>query len=63
MIKNVRSSIHEIIKMTAENLAKYIGVFDRKGSLEIGKGADFLVLDEAYDLKYTYCKGVKFKVN
>lgn len=52
-----------MIKMTAENLAKYIGVFDRKGSLEIGKGADFLVLDEAYDLKYTYCKGVKFKVN
>lgn len=62
LIKNVRPTIHDVIKMTSENPAKYLGVYDKKGSLEIGKDADFLVIDELFNLKYTYCKGVKFEV-
>ena len=36
MVKNVAPSMHEVIQMTSENPAKYIGVFDRKGSRGIG---------------------------
>lgn len=57
LVKNIAPSIHEVIQMTSENPAKYIGVFDRKGSLEVGKDADLLVIDKDYRLKATYCRG------
>lgn len=56
---NVNPSVHDIIKMTSENSAKYIGVFDKKGSLEKGKDADILVVDKDFNLKVTYCMGRK----
>lgn len=62
LIANVNPSVHEVIKMTAENPAKYIGVSDRKGSIEIGKDADLLVVDKDFNLKHTYCRGQAFKV-
>ncbi len=57
LVKNISPTMHEVIRMTAENPAKYIGVFDRKGSLEAGKDADLLIVDQSYDLKATYCRG------
>lgn len=57
MIENVHPSIHEVVKVTAENPAKYINVYDRKGSLEEGKDADFLVIDKDFNIKVTYCMG------
>lgn len=41
------------------NPAQLAGVADRKGSLEAGKDADFLVLDEALNLNAVWCRGVK----
>lgn len=61
MIKNVCPTVHEVIKMTSENSAKHIGVFDRKGSLEVGKDADILVVDEKFNLHATYCLGIEYK--
>ena len=43
--------------MASYNPAEYIGINDRKGSLEIGKDADILVLDKNYNLKCTICRG------
>lgn len=60
VIKNVNPSVHDIIKMTSENAAKYLGIDDRKGSIEIGKDADLLVVDEHFNLKATYCRGKLF---
>lgn len=51
----------DIIKMTSENPARYIHAFDRKGSLEIGKDADFIVCDESCHVCHTYCQGRKEK--
>ena len=39
-------SLQEIIPMFTENPAKLIGVYDKIGSLNPGKDADFLILDE-----------------
>ena len=40
------------------NPATLIGVNDRKGSIEIGKDADFCVIDKEVNLLATYCNGL-----
>ncbi|WP_366247618.1 N-acetylglucosamine-6-phosphate deacetylase [Terribacillus aidingensis] len=50
-------SVADIAKMTAENPAKQYGIYDRKGSLEIGKDADIVLLDDQLTLQATYCRG------
>lgn len=49
--------ITDIVKMTAENPAKQVGIFDRKGSIEVGKDADFVLLNDEMDIMYTVCRG------
>ena len=39
--------------------AKSLGIDDVCGSLEIGRQADFIVLDEELNLQETYIDGVK----
>lgn len=41
------------------NPAKLLGVDDRKGSIQAGKDADLVVLDNDYNVVMTYCKGEK----
>ncbi len=50
-------SLSDVVRMASVNPAKQIGVFDRKGSIAIGKDADILLLDEDWNLKYTICRG------
>ncbi|WDV46829.1 N-acetylglucosamine-6-phosphate deacetylase [Clostridiaceae bacterium M8S5] len=58
VVKNVNATISDIIKMACENPAKYIGVDDKKGSIEIGKDADLLVIDEDWNIIDTFVRGV-----
>lgn len=51
-------SLQEIVKMASMNPAKQIGVFDRKGSITVGKDADLLLVDDQLNLKYTICRGI-----
>ncbi|CAM4185874.1 N-acetylglucosamine-6-phosphate deacetylase [Erysipelothrix inopinata] len=60
LIKNVHPSVHDVIKMTSENCAKYLNVYDRKGSIEVGKDADLLIIDEDFNIHATYCMGKKY---
>lgn len=62
LIQNVHPSVHEVVKITAENPAKYINVYDKKGSLEKGKDADFLVVDKDFNIEVTYCMGKPYKM-
>ncbi|HHU19782.1 MAG TPA: N-acetylglucosamine-6-phosphate deacetylase [Bacilli bacterium] len=50
-------SIHDIILMASINPAKQVGVFKQKGSIEVGKDADLLLVDDDFDLKLTLKKG------
>lgn len=61
LVKNVNPSMHEILKITAENPARYIGVDAFKGSLETGKDADILVVNDQLELLTTYCMGKEYK--
>ena len=57
MMKFSSSSIRDIVKMASFNPAKQLNVYDRKGSLEEGKDADILLVNESADIFYTICKG------
>jgi N-acetylglucosamine-6-phosphate deacetylase len=52
-------SIFELIQMASYNPAKLHKIDDRKGSIEIGKDADLLVVDQDLNLYETYCRGIK----
>ena len=43
------------------NPAASIGVSDRKGSLQVGKDADIVVLNDDYSVEQTYCRGIAEK--
>jgi len=53
-------SFEELLVAVTKNPAECIGIFDRKGSIETGKDADFVVLDkEDYSIKEVYVSGKK----
>lgn len=51
------SSLEDIIRMTAENPAKQLNMYERKGSLRAGKDADIVVLDKHFNVFMTFCRG------
>ncbi|SKC45981.1 N-acetylglucosamine-6-phosphate deacetylase [Maledivibacter halophilus] len=59
VVKNVQASISDIVKMASENPAKYIGVYDTKGSIEPNKDGDIIVIDDEWNLLDVYVQGVK----
>ncbi|MCT4687837.1 N-acetylglucosamine-6-phosphate deacetylase [Vallitalea sp.] len=50
-------SLEKVIELATINQAKYIGVEDRKGTLDIGKDADITVIDDKLAIYYTIGKG------
>jgi N-acetylglucosamine-6-phosphate deacetylase len=62
IISYTNCSLADVVKMTAENPARQINIFDRKGSIENGKDADLIILDEENNLYMTICRGkIAFK--
>lgn len=51
-------SMEELVLMTSSNAAKQLGVFGRKGSININKDADIVILDETLHVDTTICRGV-----
>ena len=60
MLKFTDCRLKDAIKMTAENSAKQLNIFDHKGSIAVGKDADLVVLDENLQVKKTVIKGQIF---
>ncbi|MFY0778955.1 N-acetylglucosamine-6-phosphate deacetylase [Peribacillus simplex] len=56
-LKYTDCSMTDIITMTAENPAKQLRIFDRKGSIQVGKDADFVILNDRLDVEMTFCRG------
>src|SRR5690625_1735998 len=51
-------TLQDIIQMASVNPAKQINVYDRKGSITVGKDANLVLIDEDINVKYTICNGV-----
>ena len=47
----------DIIKMLTENPAKLLGIFDEMGSLEAGKQANFILMDDHIDIHKVFIDG------
>jgi len=65
-VKNIISytdcSLDEAIEMASVNPAKQLNIYDRKGSLTVGKDADIVILDENMEVYMTFCRGaIAFK--
>ena len=45
------------LKMATENPAKALDIFDKKGSIAVGKDADLVVLDDQFQVVLTVCEG------
>lgn len=60
-VKNVMNflglSLEETIKLATINPAKNLGIFDRVGSIEVGKLANFVILDENLEVVKTIREG------
>ena len=49
--------LEELLPVLTENPAKLIGVYDRKGSIENGKDADLVILDEQMQVSDVFLRG------
>lgn len=50
-------SLEEILPLLTENPARLLGIYDRKGSIETGKDADLVVLDDANRIAEVFVNG------
>lgn len=51
----------DVSRMLSLTPARLIGVSDRKGSIEAGKDADIVIMDESFTVKDVYVKGRRFE--
>jgi N-acetylglucosamine-6-phosphate deacetylase len=47
--------------MASANPAKAVGIFEKTGSIEIGKAADFVLMDEQFRVMATFIDGREYK--
>ncbi len=57
MSRFTQCSLFDAFKMASENPAKVLDVFDKKGSIAVGKEADLVVLDDKLNVVMTVCGG------
>lgn len=57
MVNHLQVPIHEAVKMASLNPAKAINIEKTLGSIEIGKRADFILMDQDIDIKEVYNGG------
>ena len=50
-------SLEESLATVTKNPAECVGLYDRKGSIETGKDADFVVMDKSGNIKEVYANG------
>ncbi len=59
LVQNLHIPLEKVSVMASLNPAQVYGFADRKGSLRIGKDADFAIIDKDFNCLYTYREGKK----
>lgn len=57
LVEKLHIPMEEVIKLSSLNAATFYGFADRKGSIAVGKDADFVVIDDKYNALSTYVEG------
>lgn len=50
-------SIAEVVELVTKNPARELKIYDKVGSIEVGKAADFVIFDEDFNVKRTIVDG------
>ncbi|MCM3636747.1 N-acetylglucosamine-6-phosphate deacetylase [Sporosarcina luteola] len=58
MMRSIGADLPNLIRMSSANAAKRLGVFDRKGSIEVGKDADLVLVNADFEVRTTICRGM-----
>lgn len=57
IVQNTKSSLPEAVKMITQNPAKLLGIYEKKGSISIGKDADIVIMDDSFEVLNTIING------
>lgn len=57
MVQKADIPLEDAVRMASETPAKIMGVYDRKGSLQKGKDADLIVMDEDLNIRAVWAMG------
>lgn len=57
LVEKVGVSFTDAVDFASANPAKNLGLYDERGSIEVGKRADFAVMDKDYNILYTVVGG------
>ena len=58
--RNTRANLAEVIELVTKNPARELGVYDKLGSLEVGKAADIVIFDEDFNIRHAFVAGKSF---
>ena len=57
LIFDTRLPLDDVLRMSSATPAKLLGIYDRKGSIAVGKDADINLADANFNVVRTICKG------
>ncbi|MDD4515927.1 N-acetylglucosamine-6-phosphate deacetylase [Massilibacteroides sp.] len=57
MVKQAGIPLSDAVRMASETPARIMGIYDRKGSLEVGKDADIIIFDDNIEIHTTIVEG------
>ena len=57
MVMQAGIPLHDAVRMASETPARIMGIYDRKGSIQRGKDADILIMDDNGELNAVYAMG------
>jgi len=59
LVNELHIPLEKAIRLSSLNAARFYGFEDHKGSIEINKDADFVVIDSLYNVIATFVEGRK----
>ncbi|MDF2790314.1 MAG: N-acetylglucosamine-6-phosphate deacetylase [Neobacillus sp.] len=62
ILETAEITLSQAVQMASVNPARQLNVYDRKGSISVGKDADITILSNEYQVDMTFCRGeIAFK--
>ena len=55
--ENTSATLAETVELVTKNPAKKLNLYEKIGSLEVGKYADFVIFDKNFNIKKTFING------
>lgn len=60
-LENTSAKFSEVVELVTKNPAKKLNLYDKIGSLEVGKFADIVIFDENFNIKKVFINGKIFE--